>query len=473
MGPGDASNARPAIARRTTPRGRLRPGWPAPPGRWRRTTIGCRCWPWRPRWSRPSTIADSTSGWTSKDPGRARDRRARSADDRGRVGLLPGRAPSGGSAGGRRNPRQDGQVAGSAAGRKRAVAAGRARCEAPIGGCGWPPWKRLSALQPQTPFAGSSHVLESLAYLAASTGGRRALVVSPNTRDAGGVDRRAEVPQHCVRFGGHRPRGGADGLAHAPTTNWSSSTWRRLGPPAEEIVQQLHQDYRTASLRIGLVARAGFLKRAERIAEEDPLTIAFSQPIDAEAARWQLGQLMALHAAGIRRFFRAAGPGRAGLGLPGEAGRHVRQALRHAPGGRRRAGRFAGAAIERPRRCRAGQHRHAGEPAGPGRSGQPFRQPADGSPGGAAWPSPSTCSGSACCLDQEAIRRQYCRYNESASQDVATQKVLASILSTIESRATPSMLEAARKGAAWRSRSSPSGPPRKPKVRNKDCQFLP
>ena len=67
-----------------------------------------------------------------------------------------------------------------------------------------------------------------------------------------------------------------------------------LGPPAEEIVQQLHQDYRTASLRIGLVARAGFLKRAERIAEEDPLTIAFSQPIDAEAARWQLGQLTAL-----------------------------------------------------------------------------------------------------------------------------------------------------------------------------------
>ena len=59
-------------------------------------------------------------------------------------------------------------------------------------------------------------------------------------------------------------------------------------------MQQLHRDYRTASLRIGLVARAGFLKRAERIAEEDPLTLAFSQPIDAAAARWQLGQLMAL-----------------------------------------------------------------------------------------------------------------------------------------------------------------------------------
>ena len=73
---------------------------------------------------------------------RARDRRARSADDRGRAGLLPGRAPSGGGAGGRRNPRQD------AASRRtccRAEASRRrwsARCEAPIGGCGWPPWKR-------------------------------------------------------------------------------------------------------------------------------------------------------------------------------------------------------------------------------------------------------------------------------------------------------------------------------------------
>src|SRR5208283_2387181 len=37
------------------------------------------------------------------------------------------------------------------------------------------------ALRPKTPFAGSSHVPEALAYLAATTGGRRALAVSPNT----------------------------------------------------------------------------------------------------------------------------------------------------------------------------------------------------------------------------------------------------------------------------------------------------
>ena len=82
-------------------------------------------------------------------------------------------------------------------------------------------------------------------------------------------------------------------------------------------------------------------------------------------------------------------------------------------------------------------------------------------------------------LDQEAIRLQYARYNESASQDLATQKVLASILDTIESRATPSILEAARKGAA----PAEAGPAEaagqageaSTKIRNKDCnfQFLP
>ena len=39
----------------------------------------------------------------------------------------------------------------------------------------------IVSLQPQSPFPGASHVLEALGYLAASTGGRRALVVSPNT----------------------------------------------------------------------------------------------------------------------------------------------------------------------------------------------------------------------------------------------------------------------------------------------------
>ena len=61
-------------------------------------------------------------------------------------------------------------------------------------------------------------------------------------------------------------------------------------------------------------------------------------------------------------------------------------------------------------------------------------------------------------LAQEAIRFQYARYNKSATQDQATQKVLASILTTIESRATPSILEAAKKGAAPPKPAQPKQP---------------
>jgi hypothetical protein len=61
-------------------------------------------------------------------------------------------------------------------------------------------------------------------------------------------------------------------------------------------------------------------------------------------------------------------------------------------------------------------------------------------------------------LDREAIRVQYARYNQSVSQDLATQQVLASVLNTIESRATPSILEAAKKGAAAEKPVQPKRP---------------
>ncbi len=50
-------------------------------------------------------------------------------------------------------------------------------------------------------------------------------------------------------------------------------------------------------------------------------------------------------------------------------------------------------------------------------------------------------------LSQDSIRQQYIRYRQSDSQDAAAQQVLADVLSTIESRATHSVLEAARKAS--------------------------
>src|SRR5262249_19325577 len=66
------------------------------------------------------------------------------------------------------------------------------------------------------------------------------------------------------------------------------------GPLPEDIVQELHNDYRTAGLRVALIARSATINRAERIAEQDPLVLAFSQPFDPATARSQLSELNAL-----------------------------------------------------------------------------------------------------------------------------------------------------------------------------------
>ena len=151
----------------------------------------------------------------------------------------------------------------------------------------------IANLQPKSPFPGSSFVLEALAFQAGSTGGRRALAVRPNTHSLEewiGVLKFRSIETDDATSGNEAVR-----MAwRCPDYELAVIDMATQSSPAEEIVQQLHNDYRTAGLRIALIARSGFLARAQRIAESDPLVIAFSKPIDAAAARRQLGQLNAL-----------------------------------------------------------------------------------------------------------------------------------------------------------------------------------
>ena len=65
-------------------------------------------------------------------------------------------------------------------------------------------------------------------------------------------------------------------------------------PEIGMLLQQLRHDPRTASLRVGLIARAGHFEQAERLAGLDPLAKAFARPHDDQAFRWQLEQLATL-----------------------------------------------------------------------------------------------------------------------------------------------------------------------------------
>jgi len=300
-------------------------------------------------------------------------------------------------------------------------------------------------LRPQTPFAGSSHVLESLAYLAATTGGRRALAISPSTETLEewvGVLKFRNIATDSAATG----REGLRLALRCPDYELAVVDMATLGPPAEEIVQQLRRDYRTASLRVGLVARAGFLKRAERIASEDPLTIAFSQPIDAEAARWQLGQLMALAPREFVGFSERQNLAVRALDCLGKlAGASIRlydlRRVEEAVLAGLRAPRLSGHAVA----VLANLDTRASQQALVDLASRFVNPLAIRQAAGVAFNVNVQQFG--LLLGQDAIRRQYARYEESSSQDMATQEVLSSILNTIESRATPSILEAARKGA--------------------------
>jgi hypothetical protein len=303
----------------------------------------------------------------------------------------------------------------------------------------------IANLQPKSPFAGSSFVLEALAYQAGSTGGRRALAVSPTTHALEewiGVLKLRNIESDLATSG-------AEAIRMAwrfPDYELAVIDMATQSPPAEEIVQQLRQDYRTAGLRIALVARSGFLEGAQRIAESDPLVLAFSKPIDAAAARWQLGQLNALvprefvgfserQELAVRALDCLAKlsqiPGHvfdlqkaedavlAGLGVPRLSGHAV--------------------VVLANLGTRASQKALV-EVASRAANPLPLRKA-----GAVAFNLNVQQFG--LLLSQDSIRQQYVRYQQSASQDAAAQQVLADVLSTIESRATPSALEAARKAS--------------------------
>ncbi len=303
----------------------------------------------------------------------------------------------------------------------------------------------IANLQPKSPFPGSSFALEALAFQAGSTGGRRALAVSPNTHTLEewiGVLKFRSIETDAATSGNEAVRK----AWRCPDYELAVIDMATQSPPAEEIVQQLHNDYRTAGLRIALVARSGFLARAQRIAESDPLVIAFSKPIDAAAARWQLGQLNAL----VPREF---------VGFSERQALAIRALdclakLSQTPGqlfDLQKAENAVLAGLLVPRLSghaiivlsnlgtRASQQALV-EVASRAANSVPLRK-------SAAVAFNINVQQFGLLLSQDSIRQQYLRYQQSASQDAAAQQVLADVLGTIESRATHSALEAARKAS--------------------------
>ena len=150
-------------------------------------------------------------------------------------------------------------------------------------------------LQPAGPVAGSNHVLESLCFLAGSSGTRRALVAAPNMAPLRDLAETLGTMGYQTDTAGNGREALRIALA-SPDYEVVFIDGTIDDPPAAWLVQQFRHDSRTSGLRIGLLARWGSLAQMQRIARDDRLCMAFSRPHDPEAVRWQLDQLATLAA---------------------------------------------------------------------------------------------------------------------------------------------------------------------------------
>jgi CheY-like chemotaxis protein len=146
---------------------------------------------------------------------------------------------------------------------------------------------------PTRPFAGSSSVVDALAFFAASSGRHRCLVLEPRSVQARSL-------AGMLRDAGYDAEAGVLGHTGRMMLNASADYEFAFvdlgigGPDAYELVGELRRDPRTASLPIGLMAGETQLPRAKRIALAFPRTMAFAQATDKKTIEYQAEQLKSL-----------------------------------------------------------------------------------------------------------------------------------------------------------------------------------
>ncbi len=308
----------------------------------------------------------------------------------------------------------------------------------PLAQATWHPDRRVRfaaveailALQPARSFPGSSRVTEALGFFAASAGTPRALVAAAGTAEA------RRIGGYLVALGYELDTAvtGQDAIRQllaSPDYELALIGAAIERPTVDFLLQELRHDCRTAGLPVGVIARAGQLERAERIARRDPLAEAFSRPHTQESVQWQAERLLAL--VGRDRVLAAERQGQAALALKWLAdwsGRDqkafdfsrledvVLDAL-YAPGLRLHAAAALGSL-----NTRHGQQalvEVASRPVHP----IELRT-------AAAKAFQENVRRNGILLTTKQILLQYDRYNQSETMDAATQQVLGSILDTIE-----------------------------------------
>jgi CheY-like chemotaxis protein len=285
-------------------------------------------------------------------------------------------------------------------------------------------------LQPVQPYPGSSYVPQALAFFVATGGTRHALAAGPNleqARQLAGLLATHTYDVDAATTGKELLR-----LAAAsPDFELALIDVTIAQPEIEMLMQQLRHDQRTASLRVGLIARAGYFEQAERVARTDPLSKAFHRPHDEQAFRWQIEQLATLRPREFVDFETRQRQAAKALDLLAELGRtpgklyDLRRAQDAALAalivpklGAKAAAVLASANSAEVQRALVDLASHFSQPL-------ELRQ-------AAAKAFRQNTQKHGVLLTTGEIRQQYRRYNESEKQDAPTQHVLSLILDCLE-----------------------------------------
>jgi hypothetical protein len=153
--------------------------------------------------------------------------------------------------------------------------------------------KAIVQLKPEKPYPGSSKVLDALAYFASGSGTRKAIVAGPNLnkipRLASGLSA-AGFKIDTAKTGNEV----LQKLLASPDYELAMIDAGISQPPIELLVQQIRRDDRSADVRVGIIARAGFFDKAEHTAGNDPLTLDFPRPSEDAVVQRQVEQLAAI-----------------------------------------------------------------------------------------------------------------------------------------------------------------------------------
>ncbi len=154
----------------------------------------------------------------------------------------------------------------------------------------------LLKMEPDLPFVGASAIAEALRFFA-NVEGRPHLILADRR-----PHRRTSMAAllKTVGYEIEAYKSGDEAFLAASKNPECEAIFlsMTLGPRSiQEVLHELRLDPRTADLPVALVVDLENRLRAEQLVEEDPLTLVFFSPRDAETARHQVSQLIA--AAGI------------------------------------------------------------------------------------------------------------------------------------------------------------------------------